>query len=286
MITSLPRIAIAARDFDAIARAFREQLGMPIADLSAYSGAALGARLAMCVPAGGSNIELMSPADPAAPLGQSLERFLTRRGDGFFALMLEAPVPDEEAVSLRERGLRVLPLMAGASGRDVHPASTHGVLIRVYPCDSFQAGNAKLTSSPGRDIGLSGIARACIAVRDAKRALDTYARGIGLTMGALAEDEARGTLSVACTAPKGATIELVEPSDPSRPSAAAIAQHLERVGEGLFALVLQAKDAARAAAKLAARGLPVRPLVDGPGTFEIDPAGLFGARLWIETASA
>ena len=42
--------------------------------LEAYAPV-LGARLAMCVPPGGSNIELMSPALAEASLSQSLQRF-------------------------------------------------------------------------------------------------------------------------------------------------------------------------------------------------------------------
>ncbi len=97
MITGMPRIAIAIHDFDACVATFRERLGMPVIDVSDTSVENLGAKLAMCVPAGGSNIELMSPADPAAPLSQSLQRFLDRRGEGLFALMLEAPDPNTEA---------------------------------------------------------------------------------------------------------------------------------------------------------------------------------------------
>ena len=138
MITGMPRIAIAVQDFPAIISLFRDKLGMPVLDISDSSVASLGASLAMCVPEGGSNIELMSPADPTAPLSQSLQRFLDRRGEGLFALMLEAPNPNAEAEDLIGRGLNVLPLMAGAGGRDVHPNSTHGVLIRVYPVNSFQ----------------------------------------------------------------------------------------------------------------------------------------------------
>jgi len=137
VITGMPRIAIAVRDIDKAIATFRDALDMPVIDISATSVPRLGARLAMCVPVGGSNIELMSPAAASEPLSESLRRFLDRRGEGLFALMLEAPVPDEEAVSLASRGLRVLPLMAGAGGRDIHPASTHGVLIRVYPVNSF-----------------------------------------------------------------------------------------------------------------------------------------------------
>ena len=138
MITGMPRIALAVSDFAAAVAMFRGDLGMPVLDVSRASVPSLGARIAMCMPEGGSHIELMSPADPEAPLSQSLRRFLDRQGEGPFAVMLEAPDPDAEAEELSRRGLRVLPPMKGAAGRDLHPSSTHGVLIRVYPVDSFQ----------------------------------------------------------------------------------------------------------------------------------------------------
>ena len=80
MITAMPRIAIASHDFQGMVETFRDRFGLPVIDISETTVSSLGAKLAMCVPAGGSNIELMSPADPAAPLSQSLSRFLDRLG--------------------------------------------------------------------------------------------------------------------------------------------------------------------------------------------------------------
>ena len=50
MITGMPRIAIAVRDFDGIVTTFRDQFGMPVIDISDSSVDSLGAKLAMCVP--------------------------------------------------------------------------------------------------------------------------------------------------------------------------------------------------------------------------------------------
>jgi catechol 2,3-dioxygenase-like lactoylglutathione lyase family enzyme len=282
VITSMPRIAIATRDFAGIVGTFRDALGMPVVDLSAGTAASLGAKLAMCVPRGGSNIELMSPADPAAPLSQSLERFLARRGDGLFALMLEAPDPNAEADLLSERGLDVLPLMAGAGGRDVHPHSTHGVLIRVYPSRSFQAASEQVQWNEERTLGLSGVVRVVIAVRDLKRALEVYGRRFGLDARERALDARRGVAASICAAPAGGQIELVEPTDPRKPFAAEIAEHLGRAGEGMFALVLQAPDPGTVAAALAQRGLTVRPFAEQDGVVEIERGSLFGARVLVE----
>ena len=235
MITGMPRIAIAMHDFDAAVAFFRGELGMPVVDLTPGSVESLGAKLAMCVPEGGSNIELMSPADPGAPLSRSLSRFLERRGEGLFALMLEAPDPDEEAIALRKRGLNVLPTMAGASGRDVHPNSTHGVLIRVYPVNSFSGETSPASS------GLSGIVRAIVAVRDLDHARRFYETGFGLACDAPRDDDSRGVRGFVCRPPSGGVVEFVSPSDTDRPFAAEVATCLED-RDGLYALVLQGDE--------------------------------------------
>ena len=87
MITGMPRIAIAVNDYPAIVDLFRNKFGMPVIDLSKMSSKDYGAALGMCVPEGGSNIELMSPVSPDTPLSKSLQGFLDRRGEGLFALM-------------------------------------------------------------------------------------------------------------------------------------------------------------------------------------------------------
>ena len=235
MITGMPRIAIAMHDFDACVDTFRNELGMPVIDLTPGSVHSLGAKLAMCVPEGGSNIELMSPADPDAPLSQSLSRFLARRGEGLFALMLEAPDPDEEAIGLNDRGLNVLPLMAGAGGRDVHPNSTHGVLIRVYPVNSFGG-----STSPSKS-GLSGIMCGVVAVRDLNHARMVYQTGLGLACDAALDDLSRGVRGFICRPPAGGVIEFVTPTNVDRPFAREVANFLED-REGLYALTLHADE--------------------------------------------
>src|SRR3954453_19995897 len=117
VITAMPRIAIVMADFDLALGTFRDGFGLPVVDFSERTVPQLGARVAMCMPEGGSNIELMAPAGPGKPLSQSLQKRPARRGEGFYALMLEAPEPDVEATALAARGMDVLPLMGGAGGR-------------------------------------------------------------------------------------------------------------------------------------------------------------------------
>lgn len=225
----------------------------------------------------------MSPADPNAPLSHSLQKFLVRRGEGLFALMLEAPDPDTEANALAGRGLNVLPLMAGAGGRDVHPNSTHGVLIRIYPVNSFRGhdeGHRQETVSPG----LSGITRVVVAVHDLDHAIAVYGNKFALDVAVPTVDAKRGVRSAICTPPSGGVIEFVSVSHRNRPFADALATFLESSREGVYALVLQSRDLQGSARNLAARGVAVHQVADLPDLLEIDRALTFGARLWVESA--
>ncbi len=282
MITAMPRLAIASADFDGIVRVFQHGLRLPVIDLSERTVPQLGARIAMCVPEGGSHIELMSPAVPEAPLSQSLQRFLDRRGAGLFALMLEAPDPDQAAITLAQRGLAVLPLMPGAGGRDIHPSATHGVLIRVYPDRSF-TGQAP-AGWTGR--GISGVQRVVIAVNDIDAAIDTYGRKLGLSAQAPVRDAGRGIASALVRPLAGGLIELVSVIDPAQPVGAALARHLAAHPTGLHALVLHAPDPMALLPDLRAAGLPATPCHDAPDTIEIAPEATFGARVRIARGGA
>lgn len=282
MITAMPRIAIATADFAELVHTCRHTLGLPVIDLTEAYLPRLGARLAMCVPPGGSHIELMSPAETGAPLSQSLQRFLDRRGPGLFALMLEAPDPDAEAAQLAQRGLRVLPRMPAAEGRDLHPASTHGVLIRIYPVNSFQGRPA-----PGTPVGpLSGIQQVLVAVHDLDRAVATWGTGLGLAVDAPLHDADRGVASATVRPPSGGTVELLAVRDASRAFAAAIAAQLAGRGEGLHALLLHAPDPLALLPGWHAAGLAAAPAADAPGVVEIAPAATAGARIRIAPAPA
>lgn len=270
MITAMPRIAIAVHDFDAAVATFRDTLGMPVVDFSPSTVPGLGAHVGMCVPPGGSNIELMAPADPSKPLSQALQSFLDRRGEGPYALMLEAPDPDAEAIELAARGLDVLPLMAGAGGRDVHPRSTCGVLVRVYPNDSARTGDVAGSGA----LGLTGIVRVVIATADASLAAAAWGEGFGLEVGPVVDDPERGVATVECRPPKGGVIELASAIDTSKPFAQAIERGVKERNGGMYALVLHADDAAQAMAGLADAGFAVA----GASANE---ATIFGARFLV-----
>jgi methylmalonyl-CoA/ethylmalonyl-CoA epimerase len=277
MITGMPRIAIAVRNMDEAVRTFRDRFGMPVNEVP-QSVESLGVRIAMCTPAGGSNIELMSPAAPGEPLNESLQKFLDRRGEALFALMLEAPDPNAEAEALTGRGLNALPLMRGAGGRDVHPRSTHGVLIRVYPTRQ-QNNPAQDQWPPG---ALSGIARVIIAVRDFDDAVTVYRDRFAMLLEILPEDDERGVRTAICAPGTGGVIEIVAPANTERPFGRAITRFLEERGDGMFALVLQSDDLPASKGMLEAKGVRFVPGASGLDGFDIDPRDSFGAPIHVE----
>ena len=174
-------------------------------------------------------------------------------------------------MSSRGRGLDVLPLMVGASGRDVHPRSTHGVLIRVYPDNSVPAMPGLESTAPG----LSGITKVIVATADASLAVNAYGQGLGLETGPVVRDEQRGVLCGQARAPKGGVIELVSAVDTANPFAREIERCVKEQNGGMYALVLHAPDPQRAIGLLDAAGVAT-----SAGT--PPEATVFGTRFLIE----
>ncbi len=283
MITGMPRIAIAVEDFASTISTFRDQLGMPVFDLSAETMESLGARVAICVPRGGSNIEIMSPGNPETPLSQSVQRFIDHRGEGHFALMLEAAEPDREASGLLKRGLNVLPRMEGAGGRDVHPNSTHGVLIRVYPTNSIDEALPTAWADNVDPSALTGIERVVLAVSALEQSLIAYGEKFAMEVSEPEVDAERGVRTALCKPPSGGVIELVAVNDAGKAFAGAIDQFLGANGEGIYALVLRSTDRKKADQVLAKSGIAAEPVVGYANVVELDMKAMRGARFWITT---
>ena len=290
MITAMPRIAIAVRDMDRAITTFRDRLGMPVHEFD-WVRKALGIRMSLCVPAGGSHIELMSPEDPARAHSGSLIRFLDRRGEGLFALMLYAPNPDAEADELATRGLDVMPLTEDAGGRDIHPKNTHGVLIRIYP----SAMAADLERELAQGLGpisvrtsraqLTGISRVIVAVRDVDDAVAVYRDRLGIPTRLEGAESAGGARGAVCTPPSGGQIELRSRVDEREGPGRELAASSRERGEGMYALVLESADPEATVKALRANGIDPRRSTGDPARWEIDAASVHGARVRIEPSS-
>jgi len=129
-------------------------------------------------------------------------------------------------------------LMRGAGGRDIHPSSTHGVLIRVYPDGSVAQPENTVAQAPN----YSGIQKVIVATRDAGLAYNVYSQGLGLPADPPQADLDRGVVSSIVRPPQGGIIELASPIDTSKAAGAEIGEFLNSNGEGICCLVLSADD--------------------------------------------
>ncbi|MGH7803597.1 MAG: VOC family protein [Candidatus Binatia bacterium] len=287
MIDALPRIGIAVHDMDRAVATFRDRFGIPTHEFR-WAPEKLGARMALCsTRAGASHIELLSPDDPARPHSQVFLRFLERRGEGLYAMMLNADDPDAEATVLERRGLAMMPRMPEAGGRDIHPREAAGVLIRIYPNHTKEWVEPELDRELGplftrkSTTGLSCIQRVLVAVRDFDAAVAVYRDRLGLDTVIRAEEWAANVRQAICTPREGARIEILAPARNAGP----IADVLRERGEGMFALVLESDDLDASIAALRANGVTVRPAADDPHAWEIDRGDAFGVLFRIESSS-
>lgn len=282
MITCMPRVAIAIRDMDAAVRWFRDSLGLGVSELDGAIDS-LGVRIAMCSSSSLGHIELMAPEQRERPLGQSLQRFLDGRGDGFYAMMLYAPDPDRESEEIEKRGLAALPLMPEATGRDFHPRGTNGVLIRVYPdaSDSIVEDDLDMHLGPLEQrkttTGLSGIRAVQIVVPDLEKAVAIYRDQFGLTTEVMPATD-RGQVAV-CTPASGGQIELHAPADTSTETG----RFLQEAGPGLFAIVHESDNPEATAKLLEQRGVSVTRAPDG--LWDLDRTEAFGALIRLRATS-
>ena len=285
MIDLLPRIGIAVRDMDRAVDVFRNRFGIPTYEFE-WAPEKLGARMAIGSGWRGSHIELLAPADPSRSHSQVFLRFLEKRGEGLYALMLNAPDPDAEAAELERRGMPVMPLMPEAGGRDIHPRNTGGVLIRIYPTHTKEMIEPDLERElgplPARtgSAGLTGIERVLVAVRDFDAAVSAYRYRLGLHT-IVRSDERGSKMRQALVTPKeGAQIEILAPVGSDGP----IADVLRERGEGMFALVLESDDLDGSVATLRANGLPVRRVPGNARAWEIDREAACGVLFRIESS--
>lgn len=110
MITGMPRIAIAANEFDKLVATFREKFGVPVIDMSETSVDSLG-------------------ADLSKAFANSIQSYLETRGEGMYALVLQTPDLDDTVSVLSERGLN--PSRVSQDAIEVSPAQAFGARIRI-----------------------------------------------------------------------------------------------------------------------------------------------------------
>ncbi len=121
-----------------------------------------------------------------------------------------------------------------------------------------------------------------IAVRDMDRATSVFRDRFGIPTHEFAwAPEKLGARMALASGGDGTHIELLAPDDPVRPHSRVFLRFLERHGEGLYALMLNAEDPDAEAAALERRGLPVMPLMPEAGGRDLHPRDTCGVLIRI-----
>jgi methylmalonyl-CoA/ethylmalonyl-CoA epimerase len=129
-VTDRPRIAhvgVAVSDLDSALTFYRDVLGLVPHPGETADGAEI-----VSLPFGDAEVELLTSADPASPIG----KFLARRGPGIHHICYRVPDLDAAVAACRAAGYRLVDDVPrkGAGGRRIafiHPSATAGILLEL-----------------------------------------------------------------------------------------------------------------------------------------------------------
>ena len=129
-MTDRPRIAhvgVAVSDLDTALAFYRDVLGLVPHSRETADGAEI-----VSLPFGDAEVELLTSADPASPIG----KFLARRGPGIHHICYRVPDLEAAVAACRAAGYRLVDDVPrqGAGGRRIafiHPSATAGILLEL-----------------------------------------------------------------------------------------------------------------------------------------------------------
>jgi len=123
----LAHIGVAVRSLDEAVAFYRDVLGFVPRSPEAADGATI-----VTLTAGGVDVELLSSADPASPIG----KYVARHGPGIHHLCFHVPDLEQALRRCRAAGYQLIDETPrpGAEGRRVaflHPKTTAGILLEL-----------------------------------------------------------------------------------------------------------------------------------------------------------
>lgn len=129
MLKKIHHIAVAVENIEEAAKFYQDGLGLALADVEVVS--AQKTRVGF-LKIGASNIELVQPAEPDAPL----EKFLKTKGPGIHHICFEVDDIEAEIKHLVESGATMIDQKPRPGAHNtrvafIHPKSTGGVLMEL-----------------------------------------------------------------------------------------------------------------------------------------------------------
>ena len=205
------------------------------------------------LPAGnGTFVELLSPRADESGANSAGARFLRRRGEAPYLIILETTEYDRLIPHLRAQGVRITAETQHAGSRSafLHPASCNGAFLEITevsdPSNPWPAAGPDWQSSAHQP-GTLQLRQVAIIVNDLDAALAQWRRLFGL------EPTKRFQISFTdleiAVLPLGGRdtfIELAQPTSPDSPSG----RFLARYGEGIYLTIYEIADSLAADAYL------------------------------------
>jgi len=123
----IAHVGVAVTDLEEALAFYRDVLGVQPHPAETVDGATI-----VSLPFGDSEVELLTPQDPASPIA----KFLARRGPGIHHICYRVPDLDAALTACKRAGYRLIDdsPRTGAGGRRIaflHPKATSGILLEL-----------------------------------------------------------------------------------------------------------------------------------------------------------
>ncbi len=123
----IAHVGVAVTDLKEALAFYRDVLGVQPHPAETVDGATI-----VSLPFGDSEVELLTPQDPASPIA----KFLARRGPGIHHICYRVPDLDAALTACKRAGYRLIDdsPRTGAGGRRIaflHPKATSGILLEL-----------------------------------------------------------------------------------------------------------------------------------------------------------
>jgi catechol 2,3-dioxygenase-like lactoylglutathione lyase family enzyme len=230
----------------------------------------------------GSYFELVAPIDAAKSVGATITNFIDTHGEGLYLTAIEVDDVEAEHARLVSAGVPVLgpPEQAPAvGGWDckllwIKPRASAGAFIQFL-------GYGSPPAAPVEPAPIRRLFNEAIAVRDLEAAIGDFER-LGFVLWNRSGRADWGLDTATFRLEGGSSIELVMPTDGSRPVASIVADRLEKRGQGHYMSVMEVADARATARRLEAAGVPIL------GPDQAPPESPWGPvqQMWVRPSAA
>jgi predicted enzyme related to lactoylglutathione lyase len=230
----------------------------------------------------GSYFELVAPIESGTDVSRTITDFIDRRGEGLYLTAVEVDDVEAEHARLVEAGVPVLgPPQQAPAVRDwdckllwIKPRASGGAFMQFLAYGT----------PPAAPVGATPVKRLfnqAIAVGDLDGAIADFER-LGFQLWNRSGRADWGLETATFRLEGGGSVELVTPSDSSRPAAGELARSLEVRGQGHFMSVMEVADARATAERLHAAGVPIL----GPDPVPQETPWGPGQQVWVKPSSA